>query len=169
MTPCRKCGGPRYWSDSQQRFICSSCRAKGHRDWRTRNPEKATKINRTRAKNWDAKHPGKRMEHVRAWVSKNAARHEETRLDWTMRNKYMITLKERNALEEKQQSLCAICSLLEERKLKTGRVKRLSVDHNHATGKIRELLCDRCNTALGGFRECIPILESAIAYLRKHA
>lgn len=45
--------------------------------------------------------------------------------------------------------------------------KALSVDHNHETGQLRELLCQKCNLALGGFQDSIEILKSAIKYLRK--
>jgi hypothetical protein len=43
--------------------------------------------------------------------------------------------------------------------------KRLAVDHSHDSGKIRGLLCSRCNTMLGHSREQVSILQQAIAYL----
>lgn len=52
--------------------------------------------------------------------------------------------------------------------------KRLSLDHCHTTEeetgifKIRGLLCQLCNTSLGGFQDSIAILESAISYLKSH-
>ncbi len=41
----------------------------------------------------------------------------------------------------------------------------LAVDHDHVTGKIRNLLCFDCNTGLGCFRENIAMMKSAIKYL----
>jgi hypothetical protein len=42
---------------------------------------------------------------------------------------------------------------------------RLAVDHDHRSGDVRGLLCRRCNTALGSFRDSTELLRSAIKYL----
>ncbi|WP_174901051.1 endonuclease VII domain-containing protein, partial [Mycolicibacterium aichiense] len=48
----------------------------------------------------------------------------------------------------------------------TGKIKRLSVDHDHKTGIIRGLLCTMCNKyTLGWARDCIEFFKRAIAYL----
>jgi hypothetical protein len=60
-----------------------------------------------------------------------------------------------------QGGLCAICKRPED-----GR--RLSLDHNHRTGKMRGLLCGECNLALGKFGDDVTRLASAIAYLEAH-
>lgn len=44
--------------------------------------------------------------------------------------------------------------------------KRLCIDHNHATGKVRGVLCHSCNVALGHFKDDISLLEKAIVYLK---
>ena len=41
----------------------------------------------------------------------------------------------------------------------------LAIDHCHSTGKIRGLLCDRCNHGLGHFKDDINLLIKAIEYL----
>jgi hypothetical protein len=45
---------------------------------------------------------------------------------------------------EDQKGCCGIC-----KRHQSEFKKRLGVDHNHSTGKIRKLLCDRCNLGLG--------------------
>lgn len=67
-----------------------------------------------------------------------------------------------------QRGLCAICQKPEKYKWK-GIVPSLGVDHNHETGKIRELLCMDCNRGIGCFDEDILRLQAAIEYLKKHS
>lgn len=85
-----------------------------------------------------------------------------SRVEWERRRRYSIEPAEYNALLAQQGGLCAICG--------NGPTPRkgLSADHDHATGKVRSLLCGLCNMAIGGFREDITILQKAIKYLRLH-
>lgn len=79
---------------------------------------------------------------------------------------YSITLAEYEILFAEQQGRCAICSKIETANNQYG-IKRLSVDHNHKSGKIRGLLCDNCNRGLGCFEENKSILLKVIQYLEK--
>ena len=47
-------------------------------------------------------------------------------------------------------------------------VKRLVVDHDHKTGKIRSLLCTLCNTGIGQFKDDVELLKLAIKYLEHY-
>lgn len=75
---------------------------------------------------------------------------------------YGINLSDYNKLLQEQNNSCAICGCL----CSSG--KRLAVDHDHATGKVRGLLCGNCNLALGKFQDSISLLNTAIGYLTKH-
>ena len=66
-----------------------------------------------------------------------------------------------------QRGLCAICEKPEVNRDAKGKIKWLSVDHNHVTGELRGLVCYRCNTALGKFGDSIVTLQSAIKYLEE--
>ncbi len=66
-----------------------------------------------------------------------------------------------------QGGLCAVCNRPEKRMNRRG-VRRLCVDHDHATGKVRALLCCDCNSAIGLFEENTDLLHAAIAYLQKY-
>lgn len=48
-----------------------------------------------------------------------------------------------------------------------GSTKRLCVDHCHETGRVRGMLCDLCNKALGAARDDIEILEGLITWLKE--
>jgi len=77
-----------------------------------------------------------------------------------LKQKFGITLEQYEEILSKQNGLCAICSSTE----KTG--KRLAVDHCHKTGKVRGILCMKCNTSLGKINDDISILEKMIFYLK---
>ena len=80
---------------------------------------------------------------------------------------YGITLAEYDQMFEQQNSCCAICGQPEIVKFK-GKIKPLSVDHNHKTGKIRGLLCVRCNLILRDAKDNILTLHYAMEYLKKN-
>lgn len=73
---------------------------------------------------------------------------------------YGITLDDWNSLFEKQEGRCAIC-----KRPQDYFEKSLAVDHNHKTGKVRGLLCENCNRAIGLLYDNIDSLRNAIDYL----
>jgi D-lyxose ketol-isomerase len=84
--------------------------------------------------------------------------------------KYGLTLLDFRNLEKEQNNVCAICGN-PETKIQYGKVMPLSVDHNHNTNKVRGLLCNKCNRALGLLdidNLNIELLVSSISYLRNN-
>lgn len=77
-------------------------------------------------------------------------------------------LQKFNELKSFQKGLCAICGNSESAITKKSTTRALTVDHNHKTKKVRELLCVNCNNGIGHFKEQIKYLKAAIAYLEKH-
>ncbi len=71
---------------------------------------------------------------------------------------YGLSLEEVEKRIQQQNSKCAICK----------KQRKLVLDHDHATGQLRELLCDGCNRGLGFFKEDVDALEAAISYLCRH-
>ena len=76
---------------------------------------------------------------------------------------YGITLDEHTKMFEEQNGVCAICKGDGD-----GKWKKLCVDHDHETGKVRQLLCRNCNMVLGQVGDNINLLEEMIKYLQKH-
>lgn len=104
-----------------------------------------------------------------AWQRAYRARHPERVKNTDLKKLYGITLQDYQLMAEAQNHRCAICGELETGVDKHGVPRRMPVDHCHATGKIRELLCSACNKALGGFRDRPDLLRKAAEYIEKHA
>jgi len=94
--------------------------------------------------------------------ARHQANPERTRNNDLKRN-YGITLQEHQEMYDNQNGLCAIC-----KNEGDGKWKKLCVDHDHETGKVRQLLCRRCNMVLGQVYDNISLLEEHIKYLKKH-
>jgi hypothetical protein len=80
-----------------------------------------------------------------------------------------LTLAEYQTLHDAQGGLCAACGQLETKAHRNGTVLRLAVDHDHDTGRVRALLCSRCNYTLGYARDDVAVLRQLIAYLERHS
>jgi len=82
------------------------------------------------------------------------------------KNKYNITLNDYNRMSKEQKGVCAICGKKETHKNQFN-IKRLAVDHDHKTGKVRGLLCIKCNTLLKALEEN-GFIKKAQKYLKTH-
>lgn len=102
----------------------------------------------------------------RAYVAKNRelvrARDEAQHL----KRYHGMTVEQYQAMVTAQRGLCAICVQEPIGKKHCG---KLHVDHDHATGAIRGLLCVDCNMGLGKFRDSQRLLARAQWYLTRHA
>jgi AraC-like DNA-binding protein len=83
----------------------------------------------------------------------------ECRYKLALCRKYNIDPDEYSKMLVEQGQVCCICKGACKIKL------RLAVDHNHETGAVRGLLCQRCNSGLGHFGDSITRLKQAIKYL----
>lgn len=77
-----------------------------------------------------------------------------------LEKRYGITSEDYWTLYAYQDGRCYICGWA------TGKSRRLTVDHDHATGLVRGLLCRPCNTFLGTIRDSIDAAERLVAYLK---
>lgn len=100
---------------------------------------------------------------------------EQSRHYGLVRN-YNISLTEYAQMFASQNGVCAICNQSETGKLpgrksdqSDSRVRDLSVDHCHKTGKIRQLLCNSCNHMLGEAKDNEQVLLAGADYIRKHS
>lgn len=92
----------------------------------------------------------------------------EKNKDSCLRRNYGITSEDYKRMFALQGGLCAICYKPSTTLGRHGKIENLAVDHCHATGKVRGLLCSKCNRGLGLFNDDIPRIESAIAYIKRN-
>ena len=134
--------------------------------WRDRNPDKL--------KSYDKSYYAANRDHIleknREWAASNRVRvnarakkfyHENAerlRLEAVAR-RYGLTAAGLAALKESQFNRCGICGVSFDH-------ARPEVDHDHATGHVRGLLCCRCNRGIGQFGDNPTSLVSAAVYLR---
>lgn len=76
-----------------------------------------------------------------------------------LKAKYGITLLEYEDMLLAQSNKCAIC-------LGDAKTETMCVDHCHVTGRVRGLLCNNCNTALGCLKDNADACQAAANYLR---
>jgi hypothetical protein len=112
------------------------------------------------------------IERALKWQRENKERYEQRQREYVQSGKksvasrksylkrtYGITVEQYDTLLAAQSGLCAICG-------SAGRDDiSLHVDHDHATGAIRGLLCFRCNNALGDFDDDSARFYAAAEYL----
>jgi hypothetical protein len=100
---------------------------------------------------------------IREGEARRHARNPLDRMNRHLKYHYGLTVEQYQAMVEAQGNRCKICERGPE---ETGS-KRLCVDHDHKTGKVRSLLCHYCNKALGHLEDSVERLQAAIEYLQK--
>jgi hypothetical protein len=110
----------------------------------------------------------KQAEYQRKYGTKYRLENAEKLRNLDLKKNYGITLEDYKRMHEAQNGVCAICNEPEKIMTRTGKVRDLAVDHDHSTGKVRQLLCTRCNQGIGNLRENLDLLQKAANYLQSH-
>ena len=82
---------------------------------------------------------------------------------WELKSRYNLTMDQYDLMLKQQDNCCKICNIHE-----SNLYRKLSVDHCHITGKVRGLLCMKCNTLLSNAKDNTNILTNAIDYLNNN-
>jgi hypothetical protein len=104
--------------------------------WRRENPDKVQEINE--------RHAALRPDLVKARARRSS-----------LKRKYKLTPEQVVELTEGQGGRCAICR----------RKSELVVDHCHETGRVRGMLCRRCNLGIGHLDDSAQMVRAALLYL----
>lgn len=135
------------------------------REWSKNNKDKVA----ASAKRQRETRPDVLNKRAKEWGLKNPAARKQIRRRNMLKTKFDLTIEKYGEMLAAQGDSCAICRSVITCKDKTGkRVRALDVDHDHKTGKVRGLLCSKCNLFLGLANDGTRLLASAIRYLKKH-
>jgi hypothetical protein len=142
-----------YYKDKRYNSLytyCKECTRKRDIAYGKKNPE--------RRKEYDRKYANKTKEKRSGYQKKNPDVSRNSRY----KKKYGITIAIYDQMLVSQDNSCAIC-----RKHTSSFKKRLAVDHNHKTGKVRGLLCSYCNKFKVG-RHTLETAKEVYEYLMKY-
>ena len=127
-------------------------------DWYKKNKGKNRESHAANQRAWRAANPDK-VRAMRKRVPSEALRAIQLRV------KYSLTVAEYENMLATQGGECAICRNVERSKDRGGKLRRLAVDHDHVSRRVRGLLCSFCNRAIGLLKDDPTIVEAAFLYL----
>jgi hypothetical protein len=108
-----------------------------------------------------------KTEYTKKWREKNRVRSRRYMNSYMRRHRTTLTDMDFKELFDFQDGKCAICGIDNIDDKPKSWKRNLCVDHDHETGKIRGLLCHRCNLGLGYFVDNPDILRKAANYLER--
>src|ERR1035437_10621925 len=114
----------------------------------------------------------KRYANIEAYRNKVRAKHAANprlRKSIDLKSLYGIDIEQYEQMLRNQNGVCAICKQLETAvHNKSKQTVELCVDHCHKTGKVRGLLCNHCNRAVGALKDNPILCYSAGDYLKSY-
>lgn len=115
-------------------------------------------------KEWNERNRGYLAEKQRARVAANPDKYREYFRNRHVLKKYGLAPGDYERMLTEQSGVCAVCG--SEPDIDRHGILRLAIDHCHATGKVRGLLCNNCNAGIGLIGDTIEHLEACIRYLK---
>jgi hypothetical protein len=94
---------------------------------------------------------------------KHYLEYSDKQSDRRLQRLYGITLEDYSRMLENQGGGCAICGST----VGDGKRRKLFVDHDHVTGKVRGIICNKCNFGIASFRDNPELMQNAIEYIRQ--
>ena len=102
------------------------------------------------------------------WETENKERAHLSQRQRNLKHKYGVDLDWYTKKFEEQNNSCAICESTINKTTGAREFWNFSVDHCHKTGKVRGILCNNCNRALGLLMDSPTLLRKAANYVETH-
>ena len=131
------------------------------REWRARNKEKNAEYQKEYNKEYRKKNLEKLNINNKKWREANKEQDAVVMLKARLKRKYNLSIEEYETLIESQNNSCKVCGTHAKNNIKG----KLYIDHCHTTGKVRGLLCMKCNSALGLLNDDKTLVQKLIDYL----
>ena len=154
------------------------------REYRLKNKEKV----QARKKEYADAHKEEKAEYDRQYRAKNRERLNQQSREYRQRNEkyikeqqkeyreknpnknrnyqlkrnYNLTPEQYDEMYSNQHGRCAICGVHQ-----SELAFNLAVDHDHETGEVRGLLCRKCNSGIGYFKDDMELINKALDYLKE--
>lgn len=159
--PCAKCGA----IDRNEQGSCNPCRRKRGRERNRLKDRSHLLCSRCKKRpRVDGKCCEKCLERIANGSPMAMERPKEYIKDWTLKERYGVSLKQFEEMAAAQNGLCYICKDPERSGLNQ---EWLSVDHDHSDGRVRKILCRKCNSGLGMFGDDPERIARAVEYLNE--
>lgn len=158
---CGKCGvvklAQEFHKDKTRKggfkYDCKLCVGAAHQEWTRKNASRINEYNK------------RRYAERKARGERYPSEAKEYKIAMSRKTRHGITQERYEEMLREQNNVCAICGQKETARGNGSGSKSLSVDHCHATGQVRGLLCHACNVALGLMKDDTARLSKAIEYL----
>lgn len=152
---CGKCGATKtidnfYQSKGAVKSWCKECSRGYQKDIYKKDPQRVVE----RARNYREKYAAK-------YAAYRKANRPKAYL-YELQNKYGLSANDAQRLLLENGVHCAICGVAFDEKIKR------NLDHCHATGKVRNFLCRRCNSVLGLINDDGSLLGKFARYIKEH-
>lgn len=146
-------------------YKCGQCINSENRERHLKNPE-AMKIRNKKSKERIYSDP---VAHAKHKAMKTAWNHTPKYYDMYYKKRFGITFAEVNSMLSNQNGLCSNIGCSRQIAIApVGDQVKACVDHCHATGKVRSMMCVRCNTLLGHVENDRNLIMGLMDYLNKH-
>lgn len=168
LMKCTTCGESKPLSGFKRRKSVSDGHRKQCKECMKKVAAKWPKPSKEKSREHSRRHYYKHQEkEIQRSSSVNRSRKDAIR-DKRYQKEYGITLEDFEAMRAAQGGVCACCGDEEKSIHRKGAAINLHVDHCHDTGKVRGLLCTRCNIGIGFLMNDVEIMLKAAIYIEKN-
>lgn len=171
--PCKTCGiekpADQYYTQNirgepYRQKHCKPCFLRSEKRRRVNETPEQKAASTARKKRWESANAERTRENKARWYQEHKEQHAALVRNRRLIVSYGITIDTYAEMLAEQDAKCAACGSTD-----TGSKHAVfHVDHDHATGKVRALLCAGCNVALGAIHDDVSRMLALVEYLRRH-